>query len=208
MTEARTRRASPAIGAAFRDPVLDAQRSFRALLAAMAEPGKPHRLAAPLEAPAAISQATAILLLTLADQDTPIWIQPSFGDAPADYVRFHTGARDSGSPAEARFAVISGREPAPPLESFPTGEEHYPDRSATVIVEVQALEGGARQLISGPGIRTERAVAPSGLRDGFWHEVALNHARFPLGIDLILACGTSIMALPRSTAVRPALEAQ
>ena len=40
-----------------------------------------------------------------------------------------------------------------------------------------------------------------GFAPSFWREVAANHARYPLGVDLLLVAGRDVMALPRSTAI-------
>ncbi len=190
-----------ALGSGFAEPGLDAQRSFRALLAAMSEPGTLHHLVTAIEPPAGLSPAAANVLLTLADHDTPIWLAPAINGAGAGYVRFHCGAPIAGSPGEARLAIIDGAIADVPLSAFAIGEDRYPDRSATIIVQCTQLVSGRPVSLSGPGIRGSRLVAPDGLRPGFWTEVAANHAHYPLGVDFVLVAGSTIMAIPRSTAV-------
>jgi alpha-D-ribose 1-methylphosphonate 5-triphosphate synthase subunit PhnH len=190
-----------ALGRGFPEPVLDAQHSFRALLGAMAEPGTLCRLEAKIEQPAGLTAGAAIVLLTLADHDTPVWFAPALGLAGADYVRFYTGAPIARMPGDARLAVIDGGEAGVPLSAFPAGEDRYPDRSATIVVQCLELTGGPAVSISGPGIRGSRSLAPAGLRADFWQEVAVNHARYPLGVDLVLVAAQDILAIPRSTAV-------
>lgn len=59
---------------AFQDPVLDAQRSFRAALKALAEPGLVRNLdRAP--ALAALQPASYALCLSFLDSDTPLWLR-------------------------------------------------------------------------------------------------------------------------------------
>lgn len=190
------------LGRGFAEPVLDAQRSFRVLLAAMSEPGTLHMMSSDIEPPVGLVPAAAIALLTLADQDTPVWLAPAI-TAASGYVRFHCGAPMAEAPGTARFAVIDGALTEPSLSAFDPGLDRYPDQAATVIVQCARLTGGAKVCLRGPGIRDTRTIAPDGLRAGFWQEVAANNARHPLGVDLILIAGTNLMALPRSTEVQP-----
>lgn len=192
-------RPSP-LGRGFPDPVMDAQRSFRALMSAMAEPGTLHRLDAEVAPPSSLAPAAAIALLVLADHDTPVWLAPEFADA-VPFIGFHAEAAIARTHADARFAVIMGASPAPVLADFDRGEDRYPDRSATVIVVCEALEGGEITRLSGPGIRGTRDVAPRGLRAGFWAEVERNGASYPLGVDILLVAGREIMGLPRSVRI-------
>jgi len=52
--------------------------------------------------------------------------------------------------------------------------------------------------LRGPGIETCSVITPQGLPDNFWIWMALNQAQFPLGVDIILTCGTAMIGLPRS----------
>lgn len=81
-----------AIGRAFGDPVQDAQASFRALLSAMSEPGTIHQLGANVGPPPTLHYAAANCLLTLADQDTPVWLSRNFGADVSAFLKFHCGA--------------------------------------------------------------------------------------------------------------------
>jgi alpha-D-ribose 1-methylphosphonate 5-triphosphate synthase subunit PhnH len=191
----------PRMGRAFTDPVLQAQTAFRSILRAMAEPGTLIQLSAAPDCPPLMHPATAVALLTLADRDTPLWIAPSLGTEGSDYLRFHVGAPVAQAAGSARFAVI---DPASSISvgQFDGGSDRYPDSSATVIVQCNALSGGEPVSLSGPGIKGVRTITPSGLHRGFWADVADNHALYPRGIDLLLVSGTNLMALPRSTRPR------
>lgn len=193
------RSTSTNIGRGFVDPVMDAQRCFRSILTAMAEPGTVHTLFADLVPPSCLTPAAAMSLLTLADHETPVWLGDGLADA-ADFVRFHTASPLVSVPTGARFAVINGAA-MPLLATFDQGEDRYPDRSATLIVQCTALDGGTPVEIEGPGIRGQRAVAPRGVGADFWSDVAQNASRYPLGVDLMLVCGHELLCLPRSTRV-------
>lgn len=190
------------IGRSLANPVLEAQVIFRALLLAMSEPGSVHRLPVTAEPAPGLAPASAVTLLTLADQDTPVWLDPAIGAAAADYVRFHCGAPISERTGEAVLAVLDGGSPAAALSVFNPGVELYPDRSAIIIVQCARLAGGPNVTLRGPGIRGRRTVAPRGLHARFWDEMRANNARYPLGVDIVLAAGRDVMAVPRSTAIQ------
>jgi alpha-D-ribose 1-methylphosphonate 5-triphosphate synthase subunit PhnH len=79
-----------------------------------------------------------------------------------------------------------------PLDAYAVGTPDYPDRSATLIVEVAALTNTGATL-TGPGIaQTATLSLPDGL-------LAARVARYPLGIDFYFTCGDCIAALPRTT---------
>ncbi len=87
----------------FADPVGDAQAIFRAVLDAMARPGKLHQVGAGLAAPAPLDCATAAVLLTLIDNETPLWVDP-VADAARAWLAFHCGAAITDVSGEAAFA--------------------------------------------------------------------------------------------------------
>ncbi len=90
----------------FADPVRDAQACFRAVLDAMARPGTVRAVEAPAAPPPPLDRATAAVLLTLADADTPVWLDDGAAVAGA-WVGFHCGAPLAGLGAAA-FAVSVG----------------------------------------------------------------------------------------------------
>ncbi|MBA4220476.1 MAG: phosphonate C-P lyase system protein PhnH [Methylobacterium sp.] len=190
------------IGAGFADPVFQSQGAFRALLAALSEPGLAYDISVSVETPVGLEPATAVALLTLADYETPIWLPAALRDGPAGaWLRFHCGATLVEYPARAAFAVIDGAGTEPKLAAFNAGDDQFPDRSTTVLVQCAGLEGGATVTLEGPGIPGQRAVAPAGLRPEFWAEVEDNAALYPLGVDLLLVHGAQVLGLPRSTQI-------
>ncbi|MEZ5667780.1 MAG: phosphonate C-P lyase system protein PhnH [Alphaproteobacteria bacterium] len=190
----------PAAG--FADPVFDAQRAFRALLQAMARPGCTVRPAPGLPAPAGLASAAYAVALTLCDADTPVWLQDGIATAQAvDSLRFHCGCRIVDAPGGAAFAF--GDRSIPPLDRFATGDDRYPDRAATLVIALPALEGGPAVTLTGPGIDGETAIAPRGLPAWFWDAWARNHRLFPCGVDAMLVAGDALLGLPRSVAAVP-----
>lgn len=185
----------------FADPVLDSQLAFRALLAAMAYPGRMRETPRLAEPPVPFDSATAAVCLTLLDADTPVWVAPGARSAATTaFLRFHCGVAIVEEACDARFVVVTCARDMPRLETLAQGEDRYPDRSATAIVQVAAIGTGAPAVLRGPGIEHETRLEIQGLPRWFWESWAENHAGFPLGVDVILTCGQALVALPRSVA--------
>jgi alpha-D-ribose 1-methylphosphonate 5-triphosphate synthase subunit PhnH len=193
------------IAPGFSDPVFQSQAAFRALLAALSEPGMLQQVAGEITPPESLATATATALLTLADYETPVWLPEALRNGPAGaWLRFHCGAALVDDPAGAAFAVIDGTADQPKLSAFNLGTDQFPDRSTTVIVQVAALENGPALTLAGPGILGSRTITPQGLRAGFTDELRENRALYPLGVDVLLVHGEGLIGLPRSTQVEEA----
>lgn len=188
------------LSAGFTDPVHDAQAAFRCVLDALARPGQRFALGRPIRG-LAQGPAMAHLLLALTDDDTAVWWQQS-DRAAAGWLRFHTGAVLAASSAEAAFAVLDNAALMPPLDTFAAGSVDFPERSATLLLEVTSLDAGPAVEWRGPGIRDMRTVRIAGLPDKFWTQWQANHAAFPQGVDIIFTCAEAAMGLPRTTRVR------
>ena len=181
----------------FAAPGRDAQAVFRAALTALSEPGRVIDLPVALDTGLPVGSAALALLVALADGDTPLWLDPRASDA-AGFFGFHTGAPVVAAPQAARFALIAEAAGCPPLHRFALGEEEYPDRSATLVIEVTSLEEGGPLILSGPGIADRRQLSLGGLAPSFLVDWAANHAAFPRGVDIFFTCGTRLCGLPRS----------
>jgi alpha-D-ribose 1-methylphosphonate 5-triphosphate synthase subunit PhnH len=181
------------------DPVHESQRFFRSLLAALAQPGRPVTLTGAPEGPVPLDPATTAAALTLLDYDTPLWID-WIADTPPlrAYLKFHCGCPLVEHSQAAAFALVTDPANMPRLALFAQGVDQYPDRAATLLVQVPALEGGPVVTLRGPGIRDTVELAPVGLPDWFWNDWRLNAAQFPLGVDIFLTCGAAVVGLPRS----------
>jgi alpha-D-ribose 1-methylphosphonate 5-triphosphate synthase subunit PhnH len=184
------------------DPTLDSQRIFRSLLEVMAHPGRIVDVAVELQAPSPLHPAAAAACLTMLDFDTPLWLDEAAARPDAvEWLRFHSGAPIVSRPQAARFALIADPQGMPSPDTFDSGTAEYPERSATLIVQVQGLLGGTGRRLRGPGIADEARLEVLGVPDAFWTWMAANHALFPCGIDVVLSAGRVIAALPRTTEV-------
>ncbi len=188
------------IAPGFSDSVLGAQNVFRAVMDALARPGTVRAVAGLATAPPPLRPCAAGIALALADYDTPIWLDSPLAAAPdvAAWLRFHTGAPVTADPARAAFAFVADPANAPPFTAFALGTPEYPDRSTTLVLQVERLGGGPRLTMSGPGIAGSREFCASPLPDDFAERLSANRALFPRGVDLLLATEGQIAALPRS----------
>lgn len=186
----------------FTDAVFEAQAGFRALLDALAYAGRIASLQVSLDPPAPLDPATAAIALTLFDFDTKVWLDApaAVGPAPA-WIRFHCGSPIVSDTADAQFALVADPQRLPDLGAFDIGEDRYPDRSATLVIQVPALTGGPATRWTGPGINGAIDVAIAGLPDGFWAQWDDNHALYPQGVDVLFACGRQVIGLPRGVKV-------
>ncbi|NIA71806.1 phosphonate C-P lyase system protein PhnH [Pelagibius litoralis] len=184
------------------DPVHDSQGIFRILLEAMARPGKVMQFEGGLDAPTPLDVATTAALLTLCDQDTPLWID-WIADTPPlrGYFSFHCGCPLVERSQEAAFALVSDAENMPRLALFAQGVDQYPDRSASLVIQLSSLVEGPATVLRGPGIRDQTVLKAAGLPDWFWNDWRLNAGQFPLGVDVFLTAGRSIVGLPRTVVV-------
>ena len=184
----------------FADPVGEAQATFRAVLDAMARPGRLYRVGERLTVPAPLHPATAAVLLTLVDSETPLWLDADAA-AARDWLAFHCGAAIVAAIDRAAFAVALSW---PDLAAVPAGTHEAPELSATLILQIDALGDGARYRLLGPGLREPALLAAAGLPADFAAIWQRNHALYPCGVDIILCAGTMLAALPRSVSIEEA----
>lgn len=187
----------------FAEPVLQSQSGFRAIMDALANPGTIQPLATPAASHGRLTGELATVLLTLADQDSPIWLSDTLrgADGVEPFVAFHTAAPVLREPGRAVFAFATSAGELPRLDQFNLGTQEYPDRSTTIVLAVPALSGGDELIIRGPGIRDHGHISPLGLPVDFVAQWAANRELFPRGIDLLLVAGGAVLGLPRSTRI-------
>ncbi|MBK1783018.1 phosphonate C-P lyase system protein PhnH [Prauserella cavernicola] len=171
----------------------DAQHAFRAVLDALARPGRITRLP---QGPLGTVPAALVPVLALADLGTGVHV---LADDPlwADITGVATNA-PSAPLDEARLVAalrpITGTE----LASLCRGSAPAPENAALAALAVPRLTGGEQLHLTGPGIRDRTVLAPAGLPAGF--VTARGHGDFPAGIDLLLvAPDGSLAGLPRTT---------
>ena len=187
--------------AGFVDKVLSAQCTFRSVMDAMARPGSVQHVVAAVGTPVPMMRGTAAIALTLFDHDTPVWLDARMSETSevAKWLKFHSGAPVIADSAVCSFALIGDPTVLPELSRFAFGSNEYPDRSTTLIMQVESLVEGPLYELGGPGIdgtaMLRATIAP---RDLF-ERLAVNGALFPRGMDVVLVSGEEIVAIPRTT---------
>jgi len=187
----------------FADKVLSAQSTFRSVMDAMARPGAVQRIVPMAGTAGPMMRGTAAIALTLFDHDTPLWLDPRMAECTdvLKWLKFHTGAPVIQDSSIAAFALISDGVLLPPLDRFALGTNEYPDRSTTVIVQVESLDSGRNFELRGPGIDGVATLEASIKPFDLFEQLRFNEALFPRGIDVILVADDAVVAIPRTTRV-------
>ncbi|KIC37863.1 phosphonate C-P lyase system protein PhnH [Leisingera sp. ANG-M7] len=177
----------------FSNPPVASAHAFRAAMNAMARPGQVQKIAGATP-PEGISVAAGSLLLTLCDPETGVFLAPDVdSEALRGWLAFHTGAPIVA--AELADFALGGWQQLQPLNRFRIGTAEYPDRSATLIVEMHRLDV-PNAMLSGPGVKdTARMQVPE------LAALQANAALYPLGRDFFFTSGSQVAGLPRSTQV-------
>jgi alpha-D-ribose 1-methylphosphonate 5-triphosphate synthase subunit PhnH len=197
------------MGTAMRNPVHAQQQTFRAVLTAMASPGRVIELPAAcvdgIEGPqgtdgAIIGAGLTALLLTLLDRETSVRLHPPFdSEAVRQYLRFHTGVR---SAEPAAYEVVAAAHLDRRLcMGLTLGTDEEPQRGATLIVDVPRFDAAQSPplLLRGPGIEWTQCLPVGSLEPAVWRWRMERQADFPRGVDMLFVHGLRVAALPRST---------
>jgi alpha-D-ribose 1-methylphosphonate 5-triphosphate synthase subunit PhnH len=187
--------------AGFADKVLSAQSTFRSVMDAMARPGSVQRIVATSGAPSPVMRGTAAIALTLFDHDTPVWLDPAMSSTSdvTKWLKFHTGAPVIADSSICGFALIGDAGALRALDRFAFGSNEFPDRSTTLILQVESLTEGSQFELRGPGIDGTAVLRSKFQPSDLFDRLAINATLFPRGIDIVLVADNAIVAIPRTT---------
>jgi alpha-D-ribose 1-methylphosphonate 5-triphosphate synthase subunit PhnH len=189
------------LSAGFADKVRSAQSTFRSVMDAMARPGSVQRIVPGAGAPMPMMRGTAAIALTLFDHDTPIWLDPKLSETidVAKWLKFHTSAPVVQDCSISSFALIGDPAALPGLDRFSFGSNEYPDRSTTLILQVESLTEGVALELRGPGIDGAAIMQATIQPLDLFERLAINAKLFPRGIDVVLVADDAVVAIPRTT---------
>jgi alpha-D-ribose 1-methylphosphonate 5-triphosphate synthase subunit PhnH len=187
--------------AGFADKVLSAQTTFRSVMDAMARPGTVCRVTASVGTPSSLMRGTAAIALTLFDHDTPIWLDRTMAATPeiAKWLKFHSGAPVIADGSVCSFALAACGSELPAFDNFSFGSNEYPDRSTTLILQVESLDEGRAYELCGPGIDGTAILQAVIEPDNLFERLAINATLFPRGLDVVLVHDDAVVAIPRTT---------
>ena len=180
----------------------DQAKIFRMVLEAMSHPGRIVDFKVPpLTLPLGISSEMAALVFTLCDFQTPICMKSKTPEIEK-FVKFHTGAAFADAVSSATFIVADTKDKISPFGDFAQGTHEYPDRSSTLLIQVEAITNSGNVALMGPGIAGQTFLNIKKLDMMFWEGLHANHAQYPLGVDVIFVTQGKIAAIPRSTHIQ------
>jgi alpha-D-ribose 1-methylphosphonate 5-triphosphate synthase subunit PhnH len=122
-------------------------------------------------------------------------------DEAVTWLRFHCGSPIVDEPRAAAFALVSEPSGLPALDRFDLGTADYPDRSTTIVLQLDTLRSGTDLLLTGPGILGRLPLRAAPLPEDIRARLIANRSLFPRGVDLILVAAGEVAGLPRSVRV-------
>lgn len=160
--------------------------AFDALLWSLSRPGLPRELPEPGEGP---------VIEALLDRECR-----AYSADPRllpQIMRSGAEVADLGVADHVFFGQMDGLAP---LDDVPMGSDLYPDGGATVVLRGRIGRDGDVLRLSGPGVDGHLDLSVGGFPDGFWQR-RTELIRYPMGFDLFVIDGATVIGLPRSTIV-------
>ncbi len=161
--------------------------TFDALMWALARPGRVQ----PLPFPGLLALAESLLDRECSFFCTDERLKAEIVGTGANAVALHQ--------AEHVFASIGDRAEVSALSAMLSGNLLYPDASATIFAPA-IIGSGTGLRLTGPGVNGSIDIAIGGVHPDFW-ALRAEATHYPLGWDIYLADGASLIGIPRSTKI-------
>lgn len=190
------------------------QQTFRALLHALAHPGRVVEL--PAEVLSADRPPALVVPLALADLDEVVAVLG--GDADRWSAELVTATSCSlGGPSEAHQVVVLDGATAELVASLSVGTPLAPELGCRLVLAATTVAVGAHAgrgpttepagpqitlTVRGPGVADTATVAVGGIAPQTFTALAAANAAFPTGIDTFVVSGAGqVVGLPRSSTI-------
>ncbi|TVT28965.1 phosphonate C-P lyase system protein PhnH [Salinicoccus cyprini] len=178
--------------------VHETQQHYRKLIDLFSRPGEMEAGTLGIPNFTRFSDAVLATVLTLFDNEVSF---STIEQGDREEFMTLTGAKAAQN-SEADFIVVKESElTAEMMETMKVGTLASPEKSATLIIEVEAIGSGHAYQLQGPGIKAVNALGMT--LDPKWMALRdVRCAEFPIGIDLILVDRENHMTvIPRTTTV-------
>lgn len=191
----------------FENEATESSQLFRDIMTAMSCPGQIRKLSMTLPAPAGLTSASTAVLLTLCDFETKLLLNGSAKTSQAQaHLSFHTDTQLVDQADQADYAVADMSESLDIYRDLSIGCAISPEKSATLILQVESLSNQNPQLsLTGPGIKTEAQLGFGQTKFPQALATYLQETRryFPAGLDLVFTDQQQqLAALPRTTQLK------
>jgi alpha-D-ribose 1-methylphosphonate 5-triphosphate synthase subunit PhnH len=192
------------------DFVMDAQRAFRTLLDAFSHPGIVYNVAAfELSLPNGFSKANTLIALSLFDNNISFSVSNDYSNEVESFIMVNTNARQQ-SFQNADYVFFKGHQDIVSLlDECNKGDLMYPEKNATVIIEVTQISNqpfhdqSIDLALSGPGIENTNTLYVQGIHPANIDLLKVINTEFPLGIDILITDQIGqICAITRSTIIQ------
>jgi alpha-D-ribose 1-methylphosphonate 5-triphosphate synthase subunit PhnH len=157
--------------------------TYGALMWALSRPGLARDLPAP---------GQAGLIETLIDRECAVYCE----DADMAEIAARTGA-EMVAPEKADHLFLI--QPPAQLIRLRQGSDMYPEEGATLVIPA-TFGAGDRLRLTGPGVDGEVEMILAGIPQSFWAE-RLSVMRYPMGFEVFLLDGATVIGIPRTTVV-------
>ena len=182
---------------------IEASHDFRVLMNAMSRPGTLQKVTAGTDSVNGLNAGSIVAALTLCDHETTVFVEESDAGAEIrEFLSFRCGCLLTEELEQADFAFFGTVPGTDVLERLKIGNSQYPDRSATLIAQVDTMSEGDGLLLEGPGIFNLHALSIPAISSELVEWWTTNNDRFPLGIDMILTTNDAIVGLPRTVKIK------
>jgi alpha-D-ribose 1-methylphosphonate 5-triphosphate synthase subunit PhnH len=184
--------------------IFDAQVHFRLILDSMARPGKVNNFGKiAIQSVNDLHPASALVAFALLNREVTFYTNKNNNPEITEYFIVNTNSK----PVEinnADFVFINGTDDGKILLETNTGILEYPEKSATIIIDVDNIYDVPRDqtheiILKGPGVNNEKRVYIRNISNDILQSLKEQNAEYPLGIDVILTDSEgNIMCIPRT----------